>query len=93
MSGRFSTEYLSPSRWSPSHWARGLAWPILERLGRLDSGSNPDGPIQATSIQARLFSLTTEAIHLSSLAHQCGRPQMVSEMLVALSAMLKGGDA
>ena len=44
MSGRFSTEYLSPSRWSPSHWARGLAWPILERLGRLDSGSNPDGP-------------------------------------------------
>ena len=44
MSGRFSTEYLSPSRRSPSHWARGLAWPILERLGRLDSGSNPDGP-------------------------------------------------
>ena len=24
--------------------ARGLAWPILGRLGRLDSGSNPDGP-------------------------------------------------
>ncbi len=93
MSGRFSTEYLSPSRWSPSHWARGLAWPILERLGRLDSGSNPDGPIQAFSIRNRLLALGTEAIHLSSLAHQCGRPQMVSEMLVALSAMLKGGDA
>ncbi len=24
--------------------ARGLAWPMLGRLGRLDSGSNPDGP-------------------------------------------------
>lgn len=23
---------------------RGLAWPILERLGRLDSSSNLDGP-------------------------------------------------
>jgi hypothetical protein len=40
-----------------------------------------------------LLALSTEAIHLSSLAHQCGRPQMVSEMLAALSAMLKGGDA
>ena len=93
MSGRFSTEYLSPSRRSPSHWARGLAWPILERLGRLDSGSNPDGPIQAFSIRNRLLALSTEAIHLSSLAHQCGRPEVVSKMLAALSAMLKGGDA
>ena len=57
-----------------------------------DSGPNPDGPIQAFSIRNRLLALTTEAIHLSSLAHQCGRPQMVSEMLVALSDILKGGD-
>ena len=93
MSGNSSSEYLSRDLGSPRHWARGLAWPILGRLGRLDSGSNPDGPIQATSIQARLFALTTEAIHLSSLAHQCGRPEVVSKMLAALSAMLKGGDA
>ena len=74
--------------------ARGLAWPILGRLGRLDSSSNLDGPTYFFSARSvRFLALTTEAIHLSSLAHQCGRPQIVSEMLVALSDILKGGDA
>lgn len=30
--------------------ARGLAWPMLGRLGRLDSGSNPDGPTPVPTI-------------------------------------------
>ena len=33
--------------------ARGLAWPMLGRLGRLDPGSNPGGPTRHHEFRRR----------------------------------------
>ena len=73
---------------------RGLAWPILERLGRLDSGSNPDGPtrLPESFITLCLQRVITQRLK-AHIMHSALNQRFIAPVffvLIMLSAPLSG---